>query len=283
MATVTGGNLSLELTPEARNRIRLSQPGVLLPAYADPTRDTSGDRRIHSQSGSSTSSPGSTPADPMNRDYVLSQLKTLYGTYGASPGARGSGATDAEYYADEILKTGGWTDKTARGENNVGYWTDKIGKDLQSHGYAPGTAPGAGGTPSGTTATPTVLGGATGARSGRTDNTTSTGGIPGFGWLHSLPGLGWTQNIPGAPLGRDTPAPGNASSFDAAGIAAAAHAAADAVRAASDRAAVLPYLNASAAAARQRGKGSGTGRNTTILGGFTSGTPATRASVLGGY
>jgi hypothetical protein len=281
MASVTGGNLSLELTPEARNRIRLSNGYELYNTTLAPGAD-----RIHSQGGSSTSTPPNTPADPMNRDYILSQLKTLYGTYGAAPGARGSGATDAEYYADEILKTGGWTDKTARGENNVGYWTDKIGKDLQSHGYAPGTAPGAGGTPTGTTATPTagtVLGGAAGARSGRTDNTTSTGGIPGFGWLHSLPGLGWTQNIPGAPLGRDTPAPGNASSFDAAGIAAAAHAAADAVRAASDRAAVLPYLNASAAAGRQRGKGSGTGRSATILGGFTSGTPATRASVLGGY
>jgi hypothetical protein len=86
-------------------------------------------------------------SDPKNRDYILSQLDAWYQSLGLTPGGRGSGGLDREYYADQIVATGGWTDRTDKGENNIGYWTNRISSDLARGGQAPasGTVLGASG------------------------------------------------------------------------------------------------------------------------------------------
>ncbi len=78
------------------------------------------------------------PVDPiwLQRPYIRQHLvDTIYTPYRAQPGPRGSGPIDIDYYTDVIVETGGWINPTARGENNIGYWTDKIQKDLEAHGY----------------------------------------------------------------------------------------------------------------------------------------------------
>lgn len=52
------------------------------------------------------------------------------------PGPPGSGAIDIDYYTNVVIATGGWINPNPdTGENNSGYWTDKIGADLIAHGY----------------------------------------------------------------------------------------------------------------------------------------------------
>jgi hypothetical protein len=83
--------------------------------------------------------PPPTPPEPsywLQRPYIQSQLiAVIYGPYHAIPGPRGSGPLDIDYFTDVIIETGGWVNPTIRGENNIGYWTDKIQKDLEIHGY----------------------------------------------------------------------------------------------------------------------------------------------------
>jgi hypothetical protein len=82
-----------------------------------------------------SSSPAST--DPMNRDYIRSQLTTLYQGLGKSPTGRGTGPTDIDYYIDKIIETGGWTPQ------NAGYWQNRIPQDVR--GQTPSLGAGGGG------------------------------------------------------------------------------------------------------------------------------------------
>lgn len=72
--------------------------------------------------------------DPLNRDYIRARLTDYYKTLGLTPSARGSGSTDIEYYIDQVLATGGWTAKNAKGENNIGYWQGRIAADAGKGG-----------------------------------------------------------------------------------------------------------------------------------------------------
>ncbi len=70
------------------------------------------------------------------RAFIATQLLAeVYSKYGVTPAGRGSGPLDSEYYTDVIIETGGWVNPTERGENNIGYWRDKISADLEAHGY----------------------------------------------------------------------------------------------------------------------------------------------------
>lgn len=69
------------------------------------------------------------------REYIHAQIVPIYTSYHTTPSGRGSGARDIEYYIDNVINTGYWLNPTATGENNIGYWTDRIGKDLEKEGF----------------------------------------------------------------------------------------------------------------------------------------------------
>ena len=96
--------------------------------------------------GTGASGAGATSPDggnPTDRNYVRSQLANWDASQGLTPTGPGTGPTDIEYYVDKILETGGWTNQTGKGEQNIDYWTKRIPKDLaEARG---GGAGGAGG------------------------------------------------------------------------------------------------------------------------------------------
>lgn len=106
-----------------------------------------------------------TAANPLDPSYVSQQLNAYYQSLGLTPGGRGSGAVDTAYYTDEIINTGGWTTNTSKGENNIGYWQDRIKQDAIKGGLlnangTPASTTGSSGTPSTSGSQPasTVLG-----------------------------------------------------------------------------------------------------------------------------
>jgi hypothetical protein len=78
-----------------------------------------------------------TAANPTDRAYIKQQLTQLYQSMGAMPTGRGTGPTDIEYMADQVANTGGWQG------GNAGYWTSRIGQELQKAGGSGGSAPAA--------------------------------------------------------------------------------------------------------------------------------------------
>lgn len=68
--------------------------------------------------------------DNPDRAYAHDQLAAVFASWCVTPGPRGAGPTDIEYYLDNIMRTGGWTAQTNGGGNNIGYWTDRIHSDL---------------------------------------------------------------------------------------------------------------------------------------------------------
>jgi hypothetical protein len=83
----------------------------------------------------------------MDRNYVMQQLANWYASQGLTPTGPGTGPTDINYYADKVLETGGWTNQTAQGGNNIGYWTNRIAGDASGAGGGGGTADASGGDP----------------------------------------------------------------------------------------------------------------------------------------
>jgi hypothetical protein len=194
-----------------------------------------------------------TSVDPLSLDYINEQLDALYRSWGITPGGSGSGPIDKGYYAQKILDTGGWTDKTTKGENNIGYWTGRLQSDLTKGGYTLSS------TPATSAPSATILG-----VPGAPDTLDTIGNtIPRQDYQDpNSPGEALQPytppTAPAAPAGRVQPPitdPGGSS---------AAKAALD-------------------AAARQRKKSQALGRHTTILGGFGSGHPSTRMATLLGY
>src|SRR5678815_328957 len=78
------------------------------------------------------------PVDPpyfLQRPFITQQIVPIYQRYGAVPGPRGSGPTDLEYYIDIVIEKGGWVNPNTTGGSNIGYFTDMIQLDRETHGY----------------------------------------------------------------------------------------------------------------------------------------------------
>jgi hypothetical protein len=102
------------------------------------------------EQGGGAQAPGAPAAappsgNPMDRAYVQSQLANWYASQGLTPTGPGTGPTDIAYYTDKILETGGWTNQTGKGEDNINYWTSRIPQDLAEAGRGGGGAGAAGG------------------------------------------------------------------------------------------------------------------------------------------
>lgn len=82
---------------------------------------------------------GAATGNPSDRNYVRQQLMAVMQQHGITPGARGSGPADLEYYTDQAMATGGWT------PGNAGYWQDRWVSDLHGGGGSGGGGGGFGG------------------------------------------------------------------------------------------------------------------------------------------
>ncbi len=67
-----------------------------------------------------------TTGDPMDPAFIRSQVLAYAQQHQHDPGFDPSLLNDPDYWVRQIQGTGGWTDKNAKGENNIGYWTDKF-------------------------------------------------------------------------------------------------------------------------------------------------------------
>lgn len=83
--------------------------------------------------------PGAPTGNPTDRAYIIQQLTNVLQQHGIQPGPRGSGPGDVEYYADQVLATGGWQG------GNAGYWTNRLGSDIAGGGGRGGSGGGGGG------------------------------------------------------------------------------------------------------------------------------------------
>src|ERR1043165_1902971 len=85
-------------------------------------------------STNATAPTTTTSTNPMDRNYIIQQLTQQLAAMGLQPGPRGSGVTDVQYYADQILNTGGWQG------GNAGYWTNRLQQDARGGSGATGAA-----------------------------------------------------------------------------------------------------------------------------------------------
>lgn len=101
--------------------------GANNPQWIGPETDAEMVDRNRKNFGEPVQPAGGAPADPMDPSFVRRELSKLYASWCVTPGP--SGPTDIEYYIGKIIETGGWSSNTARGENNIGYWTGRIKSD----------------------------------------------------------------------------------------------------------------------------------------------------------
>ncbi len=90
--------------------------------------------RLPGQQAAGGPPTGGNPTDPA---YVRQAVDYLASLPGADPTLK----TTPDYWVGKILETGGWTNQTAKGEDNVTYWT---GRSKQGAGDAGGSGGGFG-------------------------------------------------------------------------------------------------------------------------------------------
>jgi hypothetical protein len=122
-------------------------PGGMQYAGASPTFNEQGGGYQAPAAAAGAPAGGAGPTapaggNPTDRAYVQSQLANWYASKGLTPTGPGTGPTDIAYYTDKILETGGWTNQTGKGEDNINYWTSRIPQDIAEAkgGGAPGAA-----------------------------------------------------------------------------------------------------------------------------------------------